>query len=168
MLCSYSGDGRDQVGRVAPWCRPAQLQRGRLPWRRRCRWSAAARLSRRLASGAVTSRFERRRGWPVLRAGLAAPRLPVSAVRPADRRCVWSFAGARSRRGRTRHSRALLRHLPVSRPRSVLLLPLLLSMVKTGQLTTRCKAPSTPATMSKQQATLSKQRSTLSKQHSTL
>jgi len=30
------------------------------------------------------------------------------------------------------------------------------------------KAPSTPATMSKQQATLSKQRSTLSKQHSTL
>ena len=30
------------------------------------------------------------------------------------------------------------------------------------------KAPTTPATMSKQQATLSKQRSTLSKQHSTL
>jgi len=30
------------------------------------------------------------------------------------------------------------------------------------------KAPSAPATMSKQQATLSKQRSTLSKQHSTL
>ena len=43
-----------------------------------------------------------------------------------------------------------------------------LRFTRHGTIATTAKAPSTPATISKQQATLSKQRSTLSKQHSTL
>jgi len=109
MVCSDSGDS--QVGRVAAWCRPAQLQRGRLRQRRGRRRrkpgaaaaAAAARLPARLGPGAAApSRRRRGRGGPVLRPrgpraepAPASPRLPVPSVRPGGRRHgVPAFAGA--------------------------------------------------------------------------